>query len=26
VEYARPLIGDPLPPYSRLPAHFVERP
>ncbi|GAB4545084.1 MAG: 6-phosphofructokinase [Anaerolineae bacterium] len=26
VEYARPLIGDPLPPYVRLPVHYVERP
>jgi 6-phosphofructokinase len=26
VEYAKPLIGDPFPPYSRLPVHFVERP
>lgn len=23
VEYAAPLIGDPLPPYARLPMHFV---
>jgi 6-phosphofructokinase len=26
VAYARPLIGDPLPPYTRLPVHYVERP
>ena len=26
VEYAKPLIGDPLPPYFRLPIHYVERP
>lgn len=26
VDYARPLIGDPLPPYARLPVHYVERP
>jgi 6-phosphofructokinase 1 len=25
VEYARPLLGDPLPAYTRLPAHYVER-
>ena len=23
VEYAAPLIGDPLPPYARLPLHFI---
>lgn len=26
VEYAKPLIGDPLPPYFRLPMHYVKRP
>jgi 6-phosphofructokinase len=26
VTYARPLIGDPLSPYTRLPAYYVERP
>ena len=26
VAYAKPLIGDPLSPYTRLPAHYVERP
>jgi 6-phosphofructokinase 1 len=26
VTYAKPLIGDPLSPYTRLPAHYVERP
>jgi len=26
VAYAKPLIGDPLPPYFRLPLHYVERP
>jgi 6-phosphofructokinase 1 len=25
VEYGRPLLGDPLPPYTRLPSHRVER-
>jgi 6-phosphofructokinase 1 len=25
VAYAKPLIGEPLPPYARLPIHYVER-
>jgi 6-phosphofructokinase len=26
VDYARPLIGEPLPRYARLPVHYVKRP
>jgi 6-phosphofructokinase len=26
IDYAKPLIGDPLPPYARLTPHYVKRP